>query len=799
MPRRQEEIRYILTANNLRMPSQYLPHGYDGLWQTPLIRLHILSDGLIAIACFSISLLLVYFVRRRTDVPFPNLFLLFSLFIATCGLTYLTAVWTLWHPANWLSGTIEAFTALSALFTAFALLAAVPKALALPSAEDLRQVNQQLEAEIKEREQAETNLRASEERWQLAIRGSNDGIWDRNIATNELFLSPRFKQMLGYEDHELANRRESWLGRIHPDERDHVLAANRAHVAQETPFYMAEYRLLCKDGRYRWFLDRAKTLCDRSGKAIRMTGSIRDITARKQAEKALQQLNQELEARVEERTAAVIKSERRFRSLFESAPDFVYVLDCFGTIQQVNSTVIARSGYAETEMIGRSILSFCPTQTQTTSRQLIASLRIQSTHQQEMEFICKDGQVLTMDCAWTLIEDNPVDGPVDGYVLLQQRDITDQKQAEAERIQLLSTLEESERRWQSFLEKVHLMVVGLDSSGRIDYVNPYFLEKTGYDEKSVLGSAWVTSFIPKNQQQRAQTILEDTLTRESHLTYQSSLITRSGEEHTISWNSTLLQDAKGQPVRTLSIGEDITERKAIDRMKNEFIAVVSHELRTPLTSIHGALDLLHGGLVDPSSKKGQHVFSIAVNNCNRLVKLVNDILEIERLESGKIRLVKECLSTKAVVQETYRAMELTAERADVKLEASECDLWLWGDRDRIIQVLTNLVDNAIKFSAPSSQVWIVVEPVASTASADTGVVKFAVRDEGRGIPSDEIHNIFERFHQADASDSRHKGGTGLGLAICRSIVQQHGGDIWVESTLGIGSCFYFTIPLDIDS
>ena len=768
----------------------YIPYEHCYLWQTNLVGLHVLSDALIAIAYFSIPLMLAYFARQRTDIPFPGVFILFSLFVISCATAYLMAIWTLWHPDYWLSGAIKALTALISVFTAFTLLTTIPKVLALPSAAVLRQINHQLENQIEERKRAETELRASRERWQLAIIGSNDGIWDRDIANNELFLSPRFKQMLGYGDHELANRREVWIQHIHPSDRERVLAANQEHIVQKTPFYTAKYRLLCKDGSYRWFLDRAKALRDSAGNAVRMTGSIRDITASKRAEVELQRLNQELETRIEERTAAVTKSERRFRSLFEAAPDLLYVLYRQGVILQVNSTAIARSGYTQEEMVGRSIVSFSPAEAHADVYRSMATLLSESSCRHEFVFVCKNAQILTMDCACTLVEDDLTDD----YILLQQRDITAKKQAEQERIQLLVTLEESERRWQSFLEKVRLMVVGLDLSGQIDYVNPYFLERTGYSKETVLGSDWVDSFLPKSQQQCARQIFQDIFARKDPSNYQSHLITHSGDQHVISWNSTLLQDAKGQPVRTLSIGEDITERDAIDRMKNEFISVVSHELRTPLTSIHGALDLLHSGLVDPSSNKGQHVLSIAVDNSNRLVKLVNDILELERLESGKIRLRPKTISTGRIVQEAYEAIELMAERAEVTLEIASSDLRLCADRDRVIQVLINLLGNAIKFSEPLSTVRLAVEQISDGTSKGTDYIRFAVIDQGRGIPADRIDTIFERFHQVDASDSRSKGGTGLGLAISRSIVRQHGGDIWAESTLGEGSCFYFTIP-----
>lgn len=324
-------------------------------------------------------------------------------------------------------------------------------------------------------------------------------------------------------------------------------------------------------------------------------------------------------------------------------------------------------------------------------------------------------------------------------------------------------------------------------------MTPYALSLMGYAKASMVGQHWVESFLPACQQQQSRKTLQQILYHEaySHYEYQGSVMTKSGDERVIAWNSSLLKDFQGHPTGILSIGDDITERYAIDRMKDEFISVVSHELRTPLTSVHGALDLLATGLVDPQSDRGKHVFSLAVENTYHLVQLVNDILELERLESSQIELHQTSIAVHDLIQRAYELMVLMIERENVHLEIAATDLWIWADGDRLLQVLTNLLSNAVKFSEPGSTVWITAEKIEFPEGA---YAKFMIQDQGRGIPPSEVDDIFERFHQVDASDSRVKGGTGLGLAICRSIVQQHGGKIWAASVLGEGSCFYFTIP-----
>lgn len=364
------------------------------------------------------------------------------------------------------------------------------------------------------------------------------------------------------------------------------------------------------------------------------------------------------------------------------------------------------------------------------------------------------------------------------------RDITTLKQTEA-------ILRESERRWRSLLDHVQLIVVGLDTQGNIEYANPFLLHLTGYEESEVLGKPWLTTFIPNYLQSMLYSDWLKILAEGEHIHYQNPILTRNKEERIIAWTNTVLRDIGGQVIGTMSIGEDITERYHLERMKAEFISVVSHELRTPLTSMQAALSLLHEKIIDPTSPEGEVTISIATEGVERLVRLVNDILDLERLESGKIRLEKRFCNLPHLIMTAKSQMQEMANQGGINLEMDYPLMRVFVDPDRLLQVLINLLSNAIKFSPSHSTIKLTVKPIS-----DPPDLKFTVADQGRGIPTEKLESIFERFQQVDASDSREKNGTGLGLAICRSIVQQHGGKIWVESQLGKGSIFYFTIPIE---
>jgi signal transduction histidine kinase len=242
----------------------------------------------------------------------------------------------------------------------------------------------------------------------------------------------------------------------------------------------------------------------------------------------------------------------------------------------------------------------------------------------------------------------------------------------------------------------------------------------------------------------------------------------------------------GQPAVQILI-RDVGERKAVERMKDELLSVVSHELRTPLTSIRGALGLLAGGVLGPLPGKGQRMVEIAVNNADRLIRLLNDMLDLERMRAGRTLLDLRSCDVAELVEQAAAEMRGLADRAGVRLVVRPSRGGVRADPDRIVQVLGNLLSNAIKFSPPEAEVELsAVERGAS--------VLFSVHDQGRGIPADKLERIFQPFLQVDASDARAKGGSGLGLAICRSIAEQHGGRVWAESKVGQGSTFHLELP-----
>ncbi len=262
-----------------------IPHGHCYLWKSGLVWLHVLSDGFIALAYFSIPIALVYFVKKRRDLPYPWLFLLFGAFIVACGCTHLLSIWTLWHPNYWSEGVIKALTAVVSVMTAATLIPVIPQAITLPGRTELEIAKAELEQRVLERTQA---LQLSEERLQMALAGSGDGLWDWNIVTGEVYLSPRWQEMLGYEANELPGQLSTWENLIHPDDKPGVMDSLSGHLEDSRVPYNFDYRVKMKSGDWKWIGNYGQVVTrNEQGEALRMSGTHKDISERKEREQAL--------------------------------------------------------------------------------------------------------------------------------------------------------------------------------------------------------------------------------------------------------------------------------------------------------------------------------------------------------------------------------------------------------------------------------------------------------------------------------------------------------------------------------
>lgn len=260
-----------------------------------------------------------------------------------------------------------------------------------------------------------------------------------------------------------------------------------------------------------------------------------------------------------------------------------------------------------------------------------------------------------------------------------------------------------------------------------------------------------------------------------------------GQERVLKLVGKMKFDELGRPVKAIGTVRDITEERRIEHMKSEFVSVVSHELRTPLTAVRGPLQMLSRGGGGLGDAERQRLLEIALRNVERMVRLVDDIFDYNRLETGRLTLHPEPTAAADLLAMAKETCAAKAAEAEVGLEFA-CDaVRLVVDPQRIVQVLTNLLDNAIAFSPAGGKIRVKV-------TGKPGRAHFCVSDEGPGVPEAFRPVIFERFRQADPSVTRRKGGTGLGLAISRGIIEQHGGRIWLDDSAGAGATFCFELP-----
>ena len=354
-----------------------------------------------------------------------------------------------------------------------------------------------------------------------------------------------------------------------------------------------------------------------------------------------------------------------------------------------------------------------------------------------------------------------------------------------------SRVEKLYRQQEILLNSVADGICGVDSNGLISSVNPAAAHMLGAEASALTGKPahdLLHGAAPLGKRCGAECdLLRATERLRLMATSSEDTVFRvDGSAFRVDYALTPILD-HGRLTGSVLSFRDISQRYALDRLKDEFISTVSHELRTPLTAIRGAVGLLSSGSVGALDEKAGNLVRIALNNSERLVRLINDILDLERIQSGRVRLTFRKVQLATLIHQAIESMAPVADGAGVQLIQDSVPVEVSADSDRLLQVLTNLLSNAIKFSPRGSTVSTLLKP-------DGNGVTLSVVDPGRGIPADKLESIFGRFQQVDASDSRQMGGTGLGLAICRSIVHQHSGRIWAERNPVRGSTFHVFLP-----
>ncbi len=520
---------------------------------------------------------------------------------------------------------------------------------------------------------------------------------------------------------------------------------------------------------------------------------------------------------------AIRESEARYRQLVEGALGMVFTHDLEGRILSINAHGAEGIGRRVDQVVGHPLTDFIFAERQALFAPYLETLRQNGEAQGLLPLSHTNGDERVVAYRNRLIEEpgRPA------YVLAFGVDITEQVRAE-EKLRALI------RQSNSVLESVGDGIYGLDLEGRLTVLNPAAEQMLGYRAEEVLGMKGHDLIrhtradgSPYNPQdcpiQRSLANLEtirvskEVFWRKDGTSFPVEYVARPQIETVrapfaspLESSSGLLRPARSEGTDLLpaagiesespasrAVGvvvafTDISERNALDRMKDEFISTVSHELRTPLTSLRAALGLVSGGALLQRPEKVQHMMNIAIDNTDRLVRLVNDILELESIGSGKSQMRSSRCSMEDLFRSAVKQFDEAAVRNNLRFTIEANDVHVWADPERVLQTLTNLIANAIKFSREHDSKGNEVRLLARIANGGEALVE--VRDQGCGIPSDKLEVIFERFKQIDASDTRAMGGTGLGLAICRSIIAQHGGRIWATSEVGKGSIFHFTLP-----
>lgn len=677
---------------------------------------------------------------------------------------------------------------------------------------------EKLRKEIEEKNRIEKELRLSEERFQLAMAASNDGLFDSNEITDELYYSPRWKSMLGYQENEIGNSFDEWENRLHPDDRDRALLAAKRFVEGDAERFEIEFRMQHKAGHYLNIMSRAFALKDENGKIYRTVGTHRDITALRLAEKTIRE------------------SEQKFKTIFENI-QIVYVeIGINGKILEISPFTEKLFLYTREEVIGQDAAKFWknPELIPGFVKKLIEQEKVEDY---EIEFLDKNGGIVVGSVYSTLVKDE-YEKPFKQVISIL--DVTNRKNTE-------DALRESEIRYKSLCDNMKSGVAiykavddgedfvfidfnkGAENIEQVDKevligkrvteVFPGVKElglfeifqrvyRTGISDNHPISfykdnkiEGWRENYVYKLPSGEIVAVYQDETKRrqaeqalrDTHDQLEEQIEERTKELKNI--NRRLEQEIRfrRETEHKLLFAKHLAE--AANKAKSEFLSNISHELRNPM---HQILSYSKYGIEKFESVDQQkllHYFNQIRTSADRLMFLLNDLLDLSKMEAGRMEYK---FKNKDIGKLFHEAAEefntvLIEKQIKLKIKTTLGKTILKVDPLRIGQVIRNLLSNAIKYSRETSEIEVRYEKLNVTNGENETVLQVFVVDQGVGIPEDELDFVFDKFTQSSKTKTG-AGGTGLGLAICREIITAHSGKIWAEHNPAGGSIFIFQIP-----
>ena len=604
-------------------------------------------------------------------------------------------------------------------------------------------------------------LRQSELKWKYALTGNQDGVWDWNVVTHEVFFSSMWKKMLGYADDEINADLSEWDKRVHPDDKEQAYIDVNKHLAGETEYYCNEHRLLCKNGVYKWILDRGKVIeFTKEGKPLRFVGTHSDITERKQAEETLQ------------------KERNKLLTILNAIPNGIYIVNKQFDIEYVNPVIEQNFGPTNE----RKCYSYLHARTEVCpwckNEQVFAGNSVQwewYSSKQDKYYDAYDVPIQN------------VDGSIAKFKILH--DITERKRAE-------EALQKERDKSLSILNAIPNGVYIVSRQFDIEYLNPVIEQDFG----PINGRKCYSYFHDRTEVcswcKNAQVFAGESVRWEWY-----------------SFKNDKYYDLFDTPIKNVDgsiskfeIFHDITERKQAEtalkkakeqadlanRAKSEFLANMSHEIRTPMNAVIGFSELLSVLVTDNMQKK---YLEFIQTSGKILITLIDDILDLSKIEAGQLEIQYEEISPRLIFEELQQifAIKIAEKNLEFILDIDEkLPQVLFMDEIRLRQMLLNLIGNAVKFTM-EGYIKLSVRKIDTLEDHSKINLSIVVADTGIGIPASQQEIIFESFRQQDGQNTRKYGGAGLGLAITKRLVKMMNGQITVKSNDKHGSIFEITL------